>query len=289
MSKHSSKHSCLPIRAGLALVFLAAAVPAKAFTQYEYLFDPGAVRNDTQMFLNLTVTDSGVARVTLEPLLPRIRYVESDLPVVLFLARQTGRPVVAIVDLRARGLSWAQVFNDVGIRYDPLFVDFDQDPGPRYRTVWTTWRTRPTALRLTDLQVRDLVYVQYGHRLAGIPVVEVTRARARGRTPVVIVAEKRGRTYTRLGVPPGHGGRPPGHGGVPPGQVKTGVPPGHRYLPGGVVKVKQKPAAHGVVVVKEKDKHGGHGEDKGHKDDGKDGGKGKGEGKGRKGGGKGKH
>jgi len=280
-----SKHSCLPIRAGLALIVLAAAVPAGAFTQYDYLFDPSAVRNDNQMFLNLTVTDSGVARVTLEPLLPRIRYVESDLPVVLFLARQTGRPVDAIVDLRSRGLSWARIFSDLGVRYDPLFADFDQDPGPRYRTVWTTWRTRPTALRLSDYQVRDLVQVQYGHRLASVPVVEVTRAWTRGRTPVVFVAEKRGRNYTRLGVPPGHGGVPPGHGGVPPGQVKSGVPPGHKYAARRTV-LSPRASNRNVVVVKEKKRdERGHDEGKGNEG----GGKGKGEGKGNKGGGKGKH
>jgi hypothetical protein len=224
-----SKYSSLTSRAGLALLLLlAVAAPVKAFNQYDYLFDPGAVRNDTQLFLNLMVTDSGVVRGTLEPVLPRIRYVESDLPVILLLSHQTGRPVGSIVDLRARGLSWAQVFNDLGLRYDPLFAGFDQDPGARYRTVWTTWRTTPTRLRLTDSQVRDLAQVQFGHRLARVPVVEVTRAYALGQSPVAFVANKHGRTYTRVGVPPGHGGVPPGHGGVPPGQVKNGVPPGHR-------------------------------------------------------------
>jgi hypothetical protein len=268
------KHSCLPLRAGLAVLLLAAAAPVKAFTQYDYLFDPGAVRNDNQMFLNLTVTDSGVARLTLEPLLPRIRSVDSDLPVMLFLSRQTGRPVDSIVDLRARGYTWARIFSDLGMRYDPLFADFSGDPGPRYRTVWTTWRTRPTALRLSDYQVRDLVQVQYGHRLASVPVVEVIRARDRGRTPVVFVAERRGRTYSRLGVPPGHGGVPPGHGGVPPGQVKNGVPPGHRYA-----NVRPVTSSRSVVVVKEGGR--GHGNGKGNKGEGKeDKGKGHGEGKG---------
>ena len=272
------KHSCLPLRAGLAVLLLAGAAPVKAFTQYDYLFDPGAVRNDNQMFLNLTVTDSGVARVTLEPLLPRIRSVDSDLPVMLFLSRQTGRPVDSIVDLRSRGYTWARIFNDLGLRYDPLFADFSGDPGPRYRTVWTTWRTRPTALRLSDYQVRDLVQVQYGHRLASVPVVEVIRARDRGRTPVVFVAERRGRTYSRLGVPPGHGGVPPGHGGVPPGQVKNGVPPGHRYA-----TVRPVTSSRSVVVVKEDDRDDrGHGKAKGNKG----GGKGRGNGKG---GGNGKH
>ena len=263
-----SKRSSLRVRIGLSALFVAAAVPAMAFTQYDYLFDSAAVRNDNQMFLNLTVTDSGVARVTLEPLLPRIRYVENDLPVLLFLARQSGRPVGDLVDLRSRGYTWSRIFSDVGMRYDALFTDFGDDPGPRYRTVWTTWRTRPTALRLTDYQVRDLVQVQYGHRLASVPVVDVIRARNRGRTPVVFVAERRGRTYSRLGVPPGHGGVPPGHGGVPPGQVKNGVAPGHRRV---------------VITDSDRDDRGnGKRKDKG--------GRGRGNGKGNgKGGGKGKH
>jgi hypothetical protein len=271
------RHSSLAIRAGLAALLLAAAIPARAYTQYDYLFEPAAVRSDSQMFLNLTVTDSGVARLTLEPLLPRIRSVDSDLPVMLFVTRQTGRPLASIVDLRARGYSWARVFGDVGLRYDPLFADWS-DPGPRYRTVWTTWRTRPTALRLSDAQIVDLVGLQYGHRLTRAPVVDVIRARQRGRTPVTFVAERRGRAYSRsvLGVPPGHGGVPPGHGGVPPGLVKNGVPPGHRYAARRTVIVPRA-ASRRVVLVTE-GKHAGKGKDKG--------GKGKGHGRG---GGKGKH
>lgn len=272
MPKHSS--SSYALRTGILGLFLAAAIPAAAFTQYDYLFDTGAVRNDTQMFLNLTVTDSGVARLTLEPLLPRIRSVDSDLPVMLFLTRQTGRPLGTFVDLRSRGFTWARIFSDLGLRYDPLFADYSNDVSPRYRTVWTTWRTQPATLRLTDYQVRDLVQVQYGHRLASAPVVEVIRARDRGRTPVVFVAEKRGRAYSRLGVPPGHGGIPPGHGGVPPGQVKNGVPPGHRYA-GRTTVVAPRVATRNVVLVKEGKSHGqGNGKAKA-----KDKGKGKGKGK----------
>jgi len=236
------------------------------------------------MFLNLTVTDSGVARLTLEPLLPRIRSVDSDLPVMLFLTRQTGRPLGTFVDLRSRGFTWARIFSDLGVRYDPLFTDYSDDVSPRYRTVWTTWRTRPATLHLTDYQVRDLVQVQYGHRLASAPVVEVVRAR----TPVVFVAEKRGRAYSKLGVPPGHGGVPPGHGGVPPGQVKNGVPPGHRYAATRTVVVPRT-SSRDVVIVTEGKHGGGHGAKAEGKED-KGEGKGKGNGKGNgKGGGKGKH
>ena len=122
--------------------------------------------------------------------------------------------------------------------------------------------------------------------MASAPVVDVIRAR----TPVVFVAEKRGRAYSTLVVPPGHGGIPPGHGGVPPGQVKNGVPPGHRYVARRTVVVAPRAANRDVIVVRE-GKHGdrGHGEGKGEGKENK-GGKGRGEGKGEgKGGGKGKH
>ena len=279
------KHSSPGVRAGLAALLLAAAIPAGAYTQYDYLFEPAACHNDNQMFLNLAVTDSGVARLTLEPLLPRIRSVDSDLPVLLFLTRQSGRPIGAVVDLRSRGYSWARIFDDLGVRYDPLFTDYSADVSPRYRTVWTTWRTRPAALHLTDYQVRDLVQVQYGHRLTRAPVVEVVRAR----TPVAFVAERRGRAFSRVGVPPGHGGVPPGHGGIPPGQVKNGVPPGHRYADRRAVVVPRA-ASRNVVIVKEGKHHGrGEGKDKDKDKDKDKGGKGEGKGNGKKGGGKGKH
>ena len=125
------------------------------------------------------------------------------------------------------------------------------------------------------------------------------------RTPVVFVAERRGRAYSTLGVPPGHGGIPPGHGGIPPGQVKNfgapghryvAVAPGHRYVARRTVVVAPRFAARNVVLVRE-GKHvgrghgGGNGEGNGEGKE-KGGGKGHGEGNGNGkggGGGKGKH
>jgi hypothetical protein len=282
MRKHSLQSARLA--AGALGLILAAAVPARAYTFADCLWDLNTCRSDRDLFLSLALRDSGVTRPVLEPVLPRVRNVYYDLPVILFVSRNTGRPVDAIIDLRARGLTWAQVFRQLGLGYDPLFVDLTVAPAYPYRTAWTYWRRNPATVRLTDVQVRDLVQLQYGHRLTGIPVVEVARARARGRSPVVLVAEKHGRTYAAVGVPPGHGGIPPGHGGVPPGRVKSGVPPGHRKVTTAVVApvvverhetVKVKTKARGHADKDEGDEHGhgkGHGEGKG---------KGKGEGKGK--------
>jgi hypothetical protein len=299
MAKLSIRRTVLV--AAVAIVMAAGAVPARAYAFADCLWDLNTCRNDRDLFLSLAFRESGLSRPALEPVLPRVRYVSADLPVILFLTRTSGRPVDVIVDLRSRGLTWTQVFRQLGIGYEPLFVDFSSDLGSPYRTSWIEWRRSPTAVRLTDVQVRDLVQLQLAHRLAGVPVVEVARARARGRSPVVLVAEKHGRSYAAVGVPPGHGGVPPGHGGVPPGQVKTAVPPGHRRAAGVAVvpraegrrevKVKTK-----TVVVPRAPEPPGHakakGEGKGEeKGRGEGKGKGRGEGKGKErgeGGGKGK-
>ena len=253
------------LRTAAAVVALTAAttLPARAQNVYAYLYEPERIHNDNQLFLNLAVRDVGVTAAVLNPLLPRLRSVDSDLPVILFIARQTGRPVDAIVDLRARGLTWAEVFRRLGISYDTLFTGLDRDPGPYYRSTWTYWTAHREAPRFTDLQVRELARLQLAQRLANVPVIEVARVR----NPVVFVADKHGRPWARaMGVPPGHGGVPPGHGGVPPGQVKNGIPPGHREVVAvpvvprrEVVRVEERDK--GKVKFKERDNdHGHHGE-----------------------------
>jgi hypothetical protein len=262
----------------VVLTVTALTLPARAQNVYAYVYDPARVTSDDQLFLNLAVRDAGIPRPALEPILPRIRSLESDLPVILFIARQSGRPVDAIIALRARGTSWTDLFRELGIRYDTLFTGIDRDPGPYYRSEWSYWSAHRTAPRFTDAQIQSLARLQLAQRLAGVPVLEVARAR----NPVVVVADRRGRSYaSRAGVPPGHGGIPPGHGGIPPGQVKDGVPPGHRkvesksqdttgkvhYKDNGKGKVQIKTDAKGAKAAKEKgpksDK-GDKGKDKGH-------------------------
>src|SRR5438093_13730738 len=102
----------------VALVLCAAPVPARAGASFDFLFSMDRVSNDNQYFLNVAVSNYGYDRVALEPVLPRLTYVEADLPVVMFLAHECGRPPATIVDLRARGMSWSMVFSRVGVPYD---------------------------------------------------------------------------------------------------------------------------------------------------------------------------
>ena len=179
----------------LGLALCAAPIPAHAGASFDFLFSMDRVSNDRQMFLNVAVSNYGYDRVALEPVLPRLQYVDVDLPVVLFLAHECGRPPGYIVDLRARGMSWSIIFDRVGVRPDVLFYGIDRDPGPPYGHAYGYWRRNPRGVRLSDNDIVGLVNVQVGARTARMAPYEVCRARGRGTPVEVFVAEKRGRPY----------------------------------------------------------------------------------------------
>jgi len=200
-------------------VVLSPAVPAATTVnaRFDFLFDQTRVADDNQFFLNRVVVEFGVSRPVLEPALPRLRYVEADLPVALFLSRASGRPLDVIVSLRAGGLPWCQVFERVHTPPDILFVGIDRDPGPPYGKAWGHWKKRGRGVRLADADISGLVGVQVGHRIVGATPYELARARGQGRTVVAYVAEKGGRGHKGHGNGNGRGngnaqGQGPGKG-----------------------------------------------------------------------------
>jgi hypothetical protein len=205
----------------LAAAALGAAAPACASSRFDFLFDPARVIDDHQYFLNRDVLDFGVPRPVIEPVLPHMRYLESDLPVALFLSRASGQPLNVIVNLRIGGLPWCDVFQRVHVQPDVVFVGIDRDPGPPYGKAYGYWKKRGHAVRLSDGDIQGLVGVQVGHRLAGESPYDLACARGRGRTVVAAVAEKGGRhgkgphgNGNGNGNSQGHGnGNGNGHGG----------------------------------------------------------------------------
>lgn len=179
----------------LVLTLALSGASAWSTTSYDFLFSADQVADDSQFFLNLTVRNYRYSRPAIEPVLPRLRYVEMDLPVVLFLAQKSRRPVDHIVTLRAQGLPWSAVFQSVRVPYDVLFVGIDRDPGPPYGKAWGHWKKRRKSQWLTDSDVHGLVLVQIGSHIARVPQFEVARARAQGVAVVTYVAEKHGRPY----------------------------------------------------------------------------------------------
>ena len=198
---------------GMAAMLVAGAAPAAAGTSFEFLFSTNRVSNDHQLFLNLAVSNSGYDRAVLEPVLPRIQYVEVDLPVVLFVARQCGQPVDVIVDLRARGNSWSVIFTQLHVAPDVLFVGIERDPGPPYGKAWGHWKQNRSKVQLSDDDVRGLVQVQMGSRWAGASPYELARARSQGKSVVTYVADKHGRPFQGGGQGKEKGnGKQKGHG-----------------------------------------------------------------------------
>jgi hypothetical protein len=197
----------------IAACLVAPAAPAAAGTSFEFLFSTDRVSNDHQLFLNLAVSNSGYDRTVLEPVLPRIRYVEVDLPVVLFVARQCGQPVEAVVDLRSQGLTWSVIFTRLHVSPDVLFVGIDQNPGPPYGNAWGYWKKNRSSNQISDDDIRGLVQVQMGSHWAGASPYELARARSQGKSVVTYVADKHGRPFQGGGQGKGKGhGKQNGHG-----------------------------------------------------------------------------
>jgi len=187
------------LHATILLVLVCAALPAGALTPVDYLFSPDKVANDTQYFLNLAVGDSGFGRSEIEPVLPRLSHYETDLPVALFVARQSGRSFDNVVDLRSRGMSWSAIFHDTGVPYDRLYAGIDRDPGPPYGKAWGYWKKNPHGVVLKDGDIRGLVQVQIGSRLAGVPTWDLAHGRGQGHQVPAVVADKKGRPYAGKG------------------------------------------------------------------------------------------
>ena len=179
----------------------------RAESRFEYLFRPDRAITDNQFFLNLTVSNFGIPRPEIEPVLPRLRSPEVDLPVVLFLAHESGRPVESIGAMRGRGLPWVEIFPRVGVPFDVLFVGIDRDPGPPYGRAWGYWQKKPKGFQLYDREIVALVNLQIGGHVCHASPFEIVQARSRGVSVVTFVADKHGRKH-------GHGDwqGPSGHG-----------------------------------------------------------------------------
>jgi len=187
-------------RLALVLVLLAVGLTAgprdpaaAADASLSFLFDPSSAGDDSQYFLSLAVTNAGYPRSVIEPLVPRIAVVESDLPVVLFLARRCDCPPDRIVVLREQGLQWGVIFQRVGVPIDVLFTGMDRDPGPPYGHAWGYWRKHGRRSVFGDPDVVSLVELQTARAITGRPVVEIVRLRGSGRSTAWVVAESRDR------------------------------------------------------------------------------------------------
>jgi hypothetical protein len=180
----------------LGILFLGLAVAAMVMplssdtVPYSFLFDRADAKNDQQRFLNNVVADSGVPKEELQPLVPKLKPLEKQLPVALFMARESGKPIAEIVELRKSERFWTDVMNKTGIKPKVLFEGVEGKFPEPYKSAWIEYRMkfRP---EFSDEQILDLVLLQTAHRVTGQPVAEIAKASAKGRTPEMILAKGR--------------------------------------------------------------------------------------------------
>ena len=180
----------------LGLLFLGLAVGAMMMplssdvVPYAFLFDRTEVKNDQQRFLYTVVEDSGVQKDELQPLLPKLKPLEKQLPVALYIAKESGKPLAEVVELRKSERFWLDVMNKTGVKPAVLFEGVQGKFPEPYKAAWIEYRMkfRP---EFTDEQIRDLVLLQIAHRVSGQPMDEIAKGVPKGKTPEMILARQR--------------------------------------------------------------------------------------------------
>jgi hypothetical protein len=111
------------------------------------------------------------------------RIAPDELPVVLFLSRESGIAAPAILASRRSGLPWVQVARRGGVFPDRLFVEIPSSlDDPRIRRIRQLFSSTPRtgwgSLELSDDEVITLVHLRVLTRGFGRRVDEVLTARA---------------------------------------------------------------------------------------------------------------
>jgi hypothetical protein len=217
--------TCRPAR---AVVFAAVAIatllwPA-AITAADMFHDAIIalhVGDDGRFFLNLTNEHYAVPESTAVAVVKRCPRPQDDYPVVMLLARLSGRSPDTILSMRLHGAPWLDVFARNQVSPDVLFVGMDRDPGPPYGHAWGYWRKHgmdgDARAALSDDRIVDLAKLQIVSGYYHVSPYNVIAERQRGST-IERYAVMHGRTAGTLPAKkarPGHGhddgNHPDGH------------------------------------------------------------------------------
>ncbi len=160
----------------LALFIAVLLMPAKASTPYKFLDDRTQAGNDQQRLLNTVVQHYGMTRDRLEPVVKTLGRIETELPVLLFMVDESGKPLETILDLRrTQRLDWIEVMRKSGVKLNVLFEGVEGRFPEPYKASWTEWRMKYRP-ELTDDQIRELVFLQLAHRISGRPMAELVKS-----------------------------------------------------------------------------------------------------------------
>lgn len=159
----------------LALFVAVMLMPQKESTPYRYLDDRAQAGNDQQRLLNTVAQHYGVSRERLEPIVKSLPRVETELPVLLFMADEAKQPLESIVALRrTQRLDWLELMRKADIKLAVLFEGVEGRFPEPYKASWTEWRMKYRP-ELSDEQIRELVFLQLAHRISGRPRAELVK------------------------------------------------------------------------------------------------------------------
>lgn len=154
---------------------------------YSYLFDSTKAADDEQRFLYAIVQEADLPQEEMRTIVRRLRRPNTELPVLIFLARESKRPLAELVEMRKSGRDYLEMMNTLKVPLKRLFVDVTGQFPDQYKEAWVEWRMKYRP-ELSDDQIRDLAMLQFAHQVTGTPIDELARANTKGRTPEQFIA-----------------------------------------------------------------------------------------------------
>jgi hypothetical protein len=214
----------------LALMVTAAGRETRAATFYDVSLGLD-VGDDARIFLNLTNDYYAPPPQVAVQVVKRCARPENDYPVILLLAQASHRSPQAVLDLRLKGLSWADVMFQLRVAPSALFVGLDHDPGPPYGKAWGYWKHHKPHDRfaISDRQFVDLAKLRIASGYYKVSPYTVISERQRGVSVERYAADRHRARHPEKGAKPskagehgpgqGHGhGQGEGHGQGSKGQ-----------------------------------------------------------------------
>ena len=176
----------------LGLVFAGAAVGVammgnRETEPYPYLFDRSQATTEQQRFLAAVIDYHHVTEAELQPLTPRLRSIWRDLPMIVFVARQSQRPLQDVAEMRRSGMDWIEVYRKLGLPLKPLFEDVPGTAPEPYKAAWTEWRMKYRP-ELDDQQMKELALLQLARATSGEEMAGVLKQVRKGTTTEQIIA-----------------------------------------------------------------------------------------------------
>lgn len=176
----------------LGVVFAGAAVGVammgnRETAPYPYLFDETRAATDQQRFLAAVMRHHKVTEAELQPLTPKLRSVWRDLPMIVWMARQTGRPLLDVAEMRRSGKDWIEIYRDFKLPLKALFEDVPGTAPEPYRAAWTEWRMKYRP-QLDNDQMRELAVLQMARDISGEAMETVLKQIRKGATAEQVIA-----------------------------------------------------------------------------------------------------